>query len=323
MNMTIRGIIREASFSNVNVYACYNGFKGLVEGDILPLTNHDIRGILQHGGTIIGTERYRDFFEMPYRLKAFKNLVDRGIKGLIVIGGNGSMIGAHLLCHETGTPVIGIPASIDNDIFGTDMSIGVDTALNTIVYNVDKIKDTAGSHGRIFIVEVMGEACGYLALISAIASGALFVLIPELEDSFAPDMFCNIVYKAFRRSKKHAIIIKAEGFKLYDDKQIFSMISNYMDDRGIEKVSFRSTKLGHIQRGGSPSAFDRTLASKMASNAVRYLISGQKDVLVGLHNGDIAPCPLSDVITNNRNSHIKQLYQEYLQQELMMPEKLA
>ncbi len=322
MNAALRGIIREASFNDIQIYAAYDGFKGLVEGEILPLTNHDIAGTLQHGGTILGTARYPIFKEKPYVMKAFHNLKHRDIEGVIVIGGNGSLTGAHLLCAETGIPVVGIPASIDNDLHGTDMAIGVDTALNTIVYNVDKIRDTASSHSRIFVIEVMGRHCGYLALNSAISCGALAVLMPELEDQFEPDVFGNLIYKAFRRSKKHAIIIKAEGFTRHSDEEIKSMLSGYMMERGIEKISMRFTNLGHIQRGGAPTSFDRILASKMGLHAVRQLLAGESDVMVGLVRNRIITSPLVDC-AKGKKERVMALYEEYMHQEIMMARKLT
>lgn len=323
MNMAIRSVIREASFNDMDVYAVYDGFKGLVEGNIMPISNKDIGGTLQYGGTILGTERYLNFKEPAYRRKAHQNLIDNNIEGLVVIGGNGSLTGAHKLFLDQKFPIIGVPGSIDNDIFGTDMAIGVDTALNTIVYSVDKLKDTASSHSRIFMVEVMGRHSGYLALLSAIGCGALAVLIPELQNEFDPDEFCNLIYKAFLRSKKHAIIIKAEGFTIKSDNQILDMLSYYMAERGIEKVDMRVTKLGHIQRGGSPSAFDRILGSKLGAHAVRKLIEGHKDVMVGLQSNDITVCPLEDVITKDKTSRIKSQYEEYMKQEILMTKKLT
>lgn len=322
MNAALRGIIREASFNDMQVYAAYDGFQGLVEGNILPLTNHDIAGTLQLGGTILGTARYPQFQERPYVMKAFHNLRHRDIEGVIVIGGNGSLSGAHLLFEESGLPVVGIPASIDNDLAGTDMAIGVDTALNTIVYNVDKLRDTASSHGRIFVIEVMGRNCGYLALNSAISCGALAVLIPELQDDFEPDTFCNLVFKAFRRSKKHAMVIKAEGFTRYSDDELKALLSDNLLARGIDRVSMRFTNLGHIQRGGSPTSFDRLLASKLGMHAVRQLLAGASDIMVGLVKNTITTCPLTDV-GNGKRDRVLALYEEYMHQELMMARKLT
>ncbi len=322
MNAALRGIIREASFNDMQVYAAYDGFKGLVEGNIMPLTNHDIAGTLQLGGTILGTARYPLFQEKPYVMKAYHNLRHRDIEGVIVIGGNGSLTGAHSLFEESGLPVVGIPASIDNDLAGTDMAIGVDTALNTIVYNVDKLRDTASSHGRIFVIEVMGRNCGYLALNSAISCGALAVLIPELQDDFEPETFCNLVFKAFRRSKKHAMLIKAEGFTRYSDEELQALLSDNLLGRGIDRVSMRFTNLGHIQRGGSPTSFDRLLASKLGMHAVRQLLNGASDIMLGLVKNTITTCPLTDVGKGKRD-RVLALYEEYMHQEMMMARKLT
>lgn len=322
MNAALRGIIREASFNDMQVYAAYDGFKGLVEGNIMPLTNHDIAGTLQLGGTILGTARYPQFQEKPYVMKAYHNLRHRDIEGVIVIGGNGSLTGAHSLFEESGLPVVGIPASIDNDLAGTDMAIGVDTALNTIVYNVDKLRDTASSHGRIFVIEVMGRNCGYLALNSAISCGALAVLIPELQDDFEPETFCNLVFKAFRRSKKHAMLIKAEGFTRYSDEELQALLSDNLLGRGIDRVSMRFTNLGHIQRGGSPTSFDRLLASKLGMHAVRQLLNGASDIMLGLVKNTITTCPLTDVGKGKRD-RVLALYEEYMHQEMMMARKLT
>lgn len=322
MNTALRGIVREASFNDVQVYAAYDGYKGLVEGHILPLTNQDIAGTLQLGGTILGTARYPRFKEKPYLMKAFQNLKHRDIDGLIVIGGNGSLAGAHALYEETKIPVVGIPASIDNDLHGTDMSLGVDTALNTIVYNVDKIRDTASSHGRLFVIEVMGRDCGYLALASGISCGALAALIPENQENFETSVFCNLVYKAFRRSKKHAIVIKAEGFTRFSDATLEAELSAYLTERGIEHLDIRFTKLGHIQRGGSPSAFDRILGSKLGIHAVRQLLTGGSDIMVGLVRNEITTCSLAEVGKGKRD-RILALYQEYMAQEFLMAKKLT
>lgn len=322
MNTAIRGVVREAGFNDISVYAVYDGYKGLVEGHIMPLTNRDIGGTLQLGGTILGTARYPQFQEKPYLRKAFANLEERDIEALVVIGGNGSLAGAHALYQETGLPVVGIPASIDNDLYGTDMALGVDTALNTIVYNIDKIRDTASSHGRLFLVEVMGRDCGYLALTSAIACGALAVLTPELQDEFDPALFCNIIYQAFRRSKKHAIIIKAEGFKVKSDEELHQLLADYLHNHGIDQLSIRSTKFGHIQRGGSPTAFDRILGNKLGVHAVRQLVQGNKDIMVGLKQNTIHACALSE-ITQSCSNRIRQLYDDYLKQEIMMTQKLT
>lgn len=322
MNAALRGIIREASFNDIEVYAAYDGYKGLVEGNIMPLTNSDIAGTLQLGGTILGTARYPQFQEKPYVMKALANLKHCNIDGVIVIGGNGSLSGAHALFEAGGIPVVGIPASIDNDLAGTDMSIGVDTALNTIVYNVDKIRDTASSHGRIFVIEVMGRNCGYLALNSAISCGALAVLIPELQDDFEPEVFCNLVHKAFRRSKKHAIMIKAEGFTRHSDEELKTMLSEYMLARGMDRVSMRFTNLGHIQRGGAPTSFDRLLASKLGMHAVRQLLAGNSDIMVGLVKNTITTCPLTEV-GNGKRERVLAFYEEYMHQEIMMARKLT
>lgn len=322
MNAAIRGIVREASFNDLDVYAAHNGYKGLVEGDILPLTNQDIAGTLQWGGTLLGTARYPRFQEKPYLMKAYHNLKHRDIDGLIVIGGNGSLSGAHALYEETQFPVMGIPASIDNDLFGTDMSLGVDTALNTIVYNVDKIRDTASSHGRLFFIEVMGRNCGYLALTSGMACGAIGALIPELEDEFEEESFCNLVFKAFLRSKKHAIVLKAEGFSKFSDHELQAMLNTYMTDRGFDELDIRFTNLGHIQRGGAPTAFDRILASKLGIHAVRELLQGNTDLMVGLIKNQVTTCPLADV-PQGKKERVLSLYRDYIQQEIMMTKKLT
>ena len=322
MNAALRGIIREASFNDMQVYAAHDGYQGLVEGNILPLSNHDIAGTLQYGGTLLGTARYPQFQEKPYVMKAFRNLQQRDIEGVIVIGGNGSLTGAHLLYQESGIPVVGIPASIDNDLHGTDMAIGVDTALNTIMYNVDKIRDTASSHSRLFVIEVMGRNCGYLALNSAISCGALAVLIPELQEEFELETFCQLIYKAFRRSKKHAIVIKAEGFTRHSDEEIKSVLSDYVQQRGIEKLSMRFTNLGHIQRGGSPTSFDRILSSKMGMHAVRQLLAGNTDVMVALVQNKITTQPLADC-AKGKYERVMALYEEYIHQEIMMSKKLT
>jgi 6-phosphofructokinase 1 len=247
---------------------------------------------MQRGGTILQTRRSKRFLEKSYQREAIRNINSAGIDGLIVIGGEGSLKGAHVLA-EQGIKVIGIPGSIDNDIWGTDMAIGVDTAMNTIMEAIDKLRDTASSHGRAFLVEVMGRGCGYLAVLAGIVSGAEMVLTPE--SPVTVEEVAKAVEDSYMRGKRHAIIIVAEGasVKVVD-------LAKAMDDMDVG-FSTRVTILGHIQRGGSPTAFERMLATRMGVKAVEALVAGQSDVMVALQGRNMELVSLVDVTGKTRS----------------------
>lgn len=295
MNPCVRAIVRTAVSREVEVIGIHEGFDGLLRGDMSPLAARDVGGIIGYGGTMLQTARCPDFYERKGRIKGLRELNEAGIEGLVVIGGDGSMQGA-LELHQLEFPVIGIPASIDNDIWGTNMSIGVDTALNTIMDAVDKLRDTASSHQRAFLIETMGRDCGYLALMAGIITGAELILIPESETTM--EEVGAAVEDAYARGKTHCIIVSAEGSPLDTHE-----VADFLD--GME-VGFRTrvTILGHVQRGGSPSAFDRLLATRFGVRAVEALLDGKSGEMVGLLGREINTTPLEEVLSRSRTANI-------------------
>lgn len=285
MNACIRSAVRTALRLDVEVIGFRKGYAGLIKGDCLTLDTKSVSGIMHRGGTFLQSARSQEFRTPEGQQKAVAILSDMGIAGLVVLGGDGSLNGA-LALHKLGFPVIGIPASIDNDIPFTDMSLGVDTALNNILYAVDCIKDTASSHARAFIIEVMGRNSGYLASVSAIATGAEFALVPERELDLS-DM-CQQLRTRYEEGRDNAIIILAEGAGKAQD-----IADTIKDAVGFET---RVTVLGHYQRGGAPSVFDRLLASRFGKRAVELLVSGVKGVMIGLSSGELVATPLESVI---------------------------
>ncbi|HHH41287.1 MAG TPA: 6-phosphofructokinase, partial [Chloroflexi bacterium] len=265
MNAAVRAVVRTALAYGLEPYGIHRGFTGLLEGDIHPMGPRDVGGIIQRGGTILQTARCQEFKTERGQKRGLRRLNEEGIDGLVVIGGDGSLRGA-LALHRLGFPVVGVPGSIDNDIWGTNMSIGVDTALNTILEAVDKLRDTASSHNRAFLVETMGRNCGYLALMGGILSGAEQIVIPEVETSL--EQIVRVVEEAYIVGKQHAIIVIAEGARPTTEE-----IANHLRQHEIG-FEVRVTILGHIQRGGTPSAFDRLLATRLGVKAVEALYGG-------------------------------------------------
>lgn len=295
MNSCIRAVAREAAANNAEVVGVNNGYDGLINGDFQMLGARDVGGILQRGGTILQTRRSDAFRERDGMQKAIKTMQEACIDALVVIGGDGSLRGAHELANE-GIPVVGVPASIDNDIWGTHMAIGVDTAMNTIMEAVDKLRDTASSHGRTFIVETMGRGCGYLAVMAGIVCGAEMVLIPEVPVTM--DEVVEALDSAYRREKTYLIVVVAEGASV----RTTDLVKVLKEKRvGFET---RVTILGHIQRGGSPTAFDRMLAARMGTRAVEALIAGKTNVMTGLQGREIELVPLEDVISHKRTANL-------------------
>lgn len=292
MNPCIRAVVRSAVANGAQVIGILNGYEGLINGEFRPLGPRDVGGIMQRGGTILHTRRSQRFLEKAYQREAVRNLNSAGIDGLVVIGGEGSLKGAHVLAGY-GIQVVGIPGSIDNDIWGTDMAIGVDTAMNTIMDAIDKLRDTASSHGRAFLVEVMGRNCGYLAVLAGIVSGAEMVITPE--SPVTVEEVAAAVEDAYMRGKTHAIIIVAEGapLKVVD-------LAKALDEMDVG-FDTRVTILGHIQRGGSPTAFERMLATRMGVRAVEALLEGKTDVMVALQGRNIELVPLSEVVGKMRS----------------------
>ena len=291
MNAAVRAVVRTALASGMRAHGIRRAYEGLVHGDICDLGPRDVGGIIQRGGTILRTSRFPDFAKQEIQREALRQFKAAGIEALVAIGGDGTMRGA-LALHKLGFPVVGIPASIDNDVYGTDISIGVDTALNTIIEAIDKLRDTASSHQRAFIVETMGRKCGHLALMSGIISGAEMTLIPEQDVS--PEEVAQAVRDAYARGKTHAIVVVSEGAK---DPAI--VLKDKLNDMKLG-VDLRVTVLGHVQRGGSPSAWDRLMAARFGVNAVERLAKGESGIMVALKAREILPVPLEEAGTRQR-----------------------
>lgn len=286
LNACIRAVVRTASFYGIEVFGFKRGFKGLIDNDYLKLDYKSVAGIMQRGGTVLLTAREDRFKEKYYREVAYKNLLNLGIESLIVIGGNGSFQGANLLCQEFGINVVGIPKTIDNDIYGTEYCIGFDTAVNNAMDAIDKIKDTTVSHERIFIVEVMGRDSGFIALEVGIATGAEITLIPEYP--FPLHVLEENILKSRKMGKNFAIIVVAEG--VVSAKELASILKERLKDHNIGDI--RYAVLGYIQRGGSPTAYDRVMASRFGYFAVKKLVEGEKNFMVSFENGKIQSKPL-------------------------------
>lgn len=292
MNAAIRAVTRAAIANHFRVMAIYRGYEGLINDEIRELRTEDVSGIIQRGGTILRTARSKEFTTPEGRQKAYAVMQKRGIDALVVIGGNGSLTGARVFAQEYDVPCIGLPGTIDNDLNGTDLTIGYDTTLNTIMECVDKIRDTANSHERIFFVEVMGRDAGFLAQNSAIAAGAEAAIIPE--DSTSADQLEQFIGRGIRKSKSSSIVIVSESPKcgaMYYAERVKKEYPEY---------DVRVSILGHLQRGGSPSAGDRILASRLGVGAVQALIDGQRNVMIGIRNDEIVYVPFSRAVRSNK-----------------------
>lgn len=290
MNAAIRAAVRYGTSRGLEMIGVQRGFDGLMEGDFLPLDNRAVGGIIERGGTILRTARSTAFLTPEGQGKALEQIRRGSLEGLIIIGGNGSLRGARWL-SEHGVETIGIPASIDNDIPRTVMAMGVDTALNTVIESLDRIRDTAISHGRAFVVEVMGRKTGYIALMGGLAGGAEVVLIPEVPLSL--DDIVRTVADGLRRGKHHSIIVVAEGFsptdRPHEGESAGRVVASHLERAGT--IETRLTILGHVQRGGSPTAFDRILACRLAEAAVDWLADGEGGVFAGLDRDRVVPVP--------------------------------
>ena len=292
MNAAIRAVVRTAMNYDIEVYGVRQAYTGLINGDFELLTSVEVSGILQRGGTILQTARNEEFRTPQGQKRALRRLNEHNIEGLVCIGGNGSLNGA-LKLHQLGFPVVGLPGSIDNDINGTDTAIGVDTALNTILDALDRLRDTASSHQRAFIIEVMGRNCGYLALMASILGGAEIVVTPERP--FTMEEVAKALEDAYLRGKTHAIAVVAEGAP-YKSTELTEFL-NADPNVGFE---IRLTILGHIQRGGTPSAFDRLLATRMGVKAVRALLAGESGVMTALSGREMKTIPIEEAISKIR-----------------------
>ena len=288
MNAAVRAVTRGALAKGWEVFGVRNGFAGLVSGVLERLAARDVGGIIQHGGTVLGSARSPEFREAHGRARALANLAARGVDALVVIGGNGSQTGSASLARE-GFPVVGVASTIDNDLYGTDISIGSDTAVNITLEAMDRLRTTASSHQRAFAVETMGRDCGYIALMAGLAGGAEVIALPEQE--ITPAEVAERMRAAHRRGKTHALVVIAEGARC----GVKELMQHYEKEKESIGFELRVTRLGHVVRGGAPSAADRVLATRLGAGAVECHARGEKGVLVGLSCGAIASTPLADV----------------------------
>jgi 6-phosphofructokinase 1 len=293
MNAAIRAVARTAIGKGWNVFGVRHGYAGLIAGNFVPLRARDVGGIMQVGGTMLGSARCPEFRTEEGRLLALRTLSQCDIDALVVIGGNGSQSGAAEL-SKMGFPVVGVASTIDNDLYGSEITIGVDTALNIALEAIDRLKVTASSHQRAFLVEVMGRECGYLALMAGLAGGAELCLIPEAEVD--PEEVASAVRAAYQRGKTHALVVVAEGAK-HDATALAAYFALHRERIGFE---LRATTLGHVQRGGTPGAFDRLLATKLGAAATDRLARGEYGVLCGQLNGEMAATPLAEVVSKKK-----------------------
>ena len=293
MNAAIRAVTRAAIYNGFDVKGIMRGYKGLITDEIIPFQTQNVSNIIQQGGTILKTARCEEFRTPEGRKIAYDNIIKHGISALVVIGGDGSLTGARIFASEYNFPIVGVPGTIDNDLFGTDTTIGYDTALNTIVESVDKIRDTATSHERIFFIEVMGREAGFLALNGAIASGAEAAIIPEIATEV--DQLGEFIQQGFRKSKNSSIVLVAESELTGGAIGLAERVKNEFPQYDV-----RVTILGHIQRGGSPSASDRILASRLGEAAINALLEDQRNVMVGIQNDELVYIPFSKAIKNQK-----------------------
>jgi 6-phosphofructokinase 1 len=281
MNACIRAVVRGAVYHGIDVIGIRRGYSGLINGDIFQMASNSVSNIIQRGGTILKSTRSPEFMTVEGRKKAYDQLTNLAIEGLVVIGGNGTFKGALQLFEEYQLPVIGVPGTIDNDLFGTDYTIGYDTAVNTALGAIDKIRDTADSHERIFLIEVMGRDSGYIAIQSGIAGGAELVMVPEI--GLSASELIDVLKQGRNRSQSSSIIILAEGEK----KGTTAGVAEQIKQQVGHEFDLRVTTLGHIQRGGAPSAYDRILASRLGLGALEGLLEGKKNVMVGVVNNEL------------------------------------
>lgn len=300
MNAAVRAVVRTGLDKGWEVFGVQHGYSGLINDNLIPLGARDVGGIIQQGGTVLGSSRSPEFRTEEGRLKALRVLGQHGVEALVVIGGNGSQAGAHAL-SQMDYPVVGIASTIDNDLYGSEMAIGVDTALNIALEAIDRLKITASSHERAFLVEVMGRDCGYLALMAGIAGGAEFVVIPEIETD--PETLAKRLRADYAKGKSHALVVVAEGAQ-YNAEKLQHYFQQNQERLGFE---LRVTILGHVQRGGAPGAFDRLLATRMGAAATDSLARGRHGVLIGLVKGVIKGTPLAEVVAKTKKLDLRLL----------------
>jgi 6-phosphofructokinase 1 len=290
MNAAIRSVVRTCAYHNIECVGIYRGYQGMIEGDFKEMGPRSVNNIINKGGTILKSARSKEFLTVEGRKKAYDNLTGAGIEALVVIGGDGSFTGAEIFNSEYGFPVMGIPGTIDNDIFGTSHTLGFDTALNTVVDCIDKIRDTASSHNRLFLVEVMGRDAGHIALNAGIGAGAEEILIPE--ENLGLERLIESLRKSKASGKSSSIVVIAEGDKI--GKNVFEL-KDYIEEN-FPEYDIRVSVLGHMQRGGSPSCFDRVLASRLGVKAVESILDGKSNYMVGMLNDKISLTPLEQAI---------------------------
>ena len=290
MNAAARAVVRTALYEGVEVWGINNGYHGLLNEDMYKMESKNVGDIIQRGGTFLGTARCKRWTTPEGRMMGFQHLVDRGIQGLCVIGGDGSLRGASLLSEETGIPIVGLPGTIDNDVWGSDYTIGCDTAANTIIDAINKLRDTASAHRRVIVLEVMGRSSGWLATVAGISGGAEYILIPE--EQYDLDKICTDMKAAYDAGKRYILVVVAEGAGHAQD--IGPVIA---EKTGIDT---RVSVLGHIQRGGSPTVLDRVRASQLGEQAALALISGLSDIVFGYSKGHVVTINLHDAVTNKK-----------------------
>jgi len=293
MNAAIRSVVRIGIDKGWQVMGIQHGYAGLIAGNVVPLGARAVSGIIQQGGTILGSARCPEFKTEAARLQALRVLRKHEIETVVIIGGNGSQVGAYAL-SQLDFQVIGVASTIDNDLYGSDITIGVDTALNIALEAIDRLKVTASSHERAFLIEVMGHGCGYLALMAGIAGGAEAIVIPEVETD--PEGVATELRSAYERGKAHALVVVAEGAR-YNAAALACYFQEHHERLGFD---LRVTTLGHVQRGGAPSAYDRLLATRLGADATERVARGEHGVLVGLVKGEIAATPLVEVVANKK-----------------------
>ena len=301
MNAAIRAVVRTCAYHKIECVGIYRGYEGLMEGDFIDLNARSVKGIINKGGTVLKSARSEEFRTKEGRQEAYNKLKEANVDGLVVIGGDGSFTGAMIFNEEFDFPVMGIPGTIDNDIFGTTHTLGFDTALNTVVEAIDKIRDTASSHNRLFFIEVMGRDVGHIALNVGVAGGAEEILIPE--EDLGLDRLVESLRKSRKSGKSSSIVVVAEGDKL--GKNIFEL-KDYVDEN-MEGYDVRVSVLGHMQRGGSPSCFDRVLASRMGVKAVESILEGKTNYMVGLLNNKMELTPLEKAIKGKSKINLELL----------------
>ncbi len=297
MNACIRAVVRGAIYHGVEIVGIRRGYNGMISGDIFPMDSRSVSNIVQRGGTVLKSARSKEFVTPEGRKKAYENLMSHGIDGLIAIGGNGTFTGAEIFYNEYQIPTVGCPGTIDNDLYGTDYTIGFDTAVNTSLEAIDKIRDTADSHDRVFFIEVMGRDSGYIAIQSGIGGGAEIVMVPETHTPLKKVV--STLKDGWNRSKSSSIVVVAEG----DEAGNATDIANSIKEQVGDKLDIRVTTLGHIQRGGTPTAYDRILASRLGLGAIEGLLNGHKNEMAGIVNNELVYTPFIDTIKKRKPIH--------------------